>query len=67
MLFFILFKKEGFRLTREEIEQASMDVNKSLTLNKKILDIKSEKRSNTYIPLSKREDRPQAVLWLTKK
>ena len=54
------------QLTREEIEQASMDVNKSLTLNKKILDIKSEKRSNTYIPLSKREDRPQAVLWLTK-
>ena len=54
------------QLTREEIEQASADVNKSLTLNKKILDIKSEKRSNTYIPLSKREDRPQAVLWLTK-
>jgi len=54
------------QLTREEIEQASMDVNKSLTLNKKILDIKSEKRINTYIPLSKREDRPQAVLWLTK-
>ena len=54
------------QLTREEIEQASTDVNKSLTLNKKILDIKSEKRSNTYIPLSKREDRPQAVLWLTK-
>ena len=54
------------QLTREEIEQASMDVNKSLILNKKILDIKSEKRSNTYIPLSKREDRPQAVLWLTK-
>jgi len=54
------------QLTREEIEQASLDVNKSLTLNKKILDIKSEKRSNTYIPLSKREDRPQAVLWLTK-
>ena len=54
------------QLTREEIEQASMNVNKPLTLNKKILDIKSEKRSNTYIPLSKREDRPQAVLWLTK-
>ena len=54
------------QLTRDEIEQASMDANKTLILNKKILDIKSEKRSNTYIPLSKREDRPQAVLWLTK-
>ena len=54
------------QLTRDEIEQASMDANKTLILNKKILDIKYEKRSNTYIPLSKREDRPQAVLWLAK-
>jgi len=54
------------QLTREEIEEASADVNKLLILNKKILDIKSEKKTNTYIPLSKREDRPQAVLWLTK-
>jgi len=54
------------QLTREEIESSSKDVSRPLTLNKKILDIKSEKRSNTYIPLSKREDRPQAVLWLTK-
>ena len=28
--------------------------------------IKSEKKSNKYVPLSKREDRPQAVLWLTR-
>ena len=35
-------------------------------LNKKVLDIKSEKKSNKYVPLSKREDRPQAVLWLTR-
>ena len=54
------------QLTREEIEAASKDSNKRLTLNKKILDIKSEKKSNKYIPLSKRQDRPEAVLWLTK-
>ena len=54
------------QLTREEIEAASKDINKELVLNKKILDIKSEKKSNKYIPLSKRQDRPDAVLWLTK-
>ena len=54
------------QLTREEIEASSKDSNRPLVLNKKVLDIKFEKRSNKYVPLSKREDRPQAVLWLTK-
>jgi len=54
------------QLTREEIESASKDINRNLVLNKKILDIKSEKKSNKYVPLSKRQDRPEAVLWLTK-
>ena len=54
------------QLTREEIEASSKDSNRPLVLNKKVLDIKIEKRSNKYVPLSKREDRPQAVLWLTK-
>ena len=54
------------QLTREEIELCSKDINKPLVLNKKILDIKSEKKTNRYIPLSKRQDRPEAVLWLTK-
>ena len=54
------------QLTREAIEESSKDTNKPLVLNKKVLDIKSEKKSNKYVPLSKREERPQAVLWLTK-
>ena len=54
------------QLTREEIEASSKDVNRPLILNKKVLDIKSEKKSNKYVPLSKREDRPQAVQWLTR-
>ena len=54
------------QLTREEIEASSKDPERALVLNKKILDIRSEKRSTKYIPLSKREDRPQAALWLTK-
>jgi len=54
------------QLTREEIEASSKDIERPLILNKKVLDIKFEKRSNKYVPLSKREDRPQAVYWLTK-
>ena len=54
------------QLTREEIEECSKDVSRPLVLNKKILDIKSEKKTNKYVPLSKRHDRPEAVLWLTK-
>ena len=54
------------QLTREVIEDCSKNIDKPLILNKKTLDIKSEKRVNKYIPLSKRQDRPDAVLWLTK-
>ena len=54
------------QLTREEIEECSKDTNRQIALNKKVLDIKSEKKSNKYVPLSKREDRPQAALWLTR-
>ena len=54
------------QLTREEIEACSKDVNRSLALNTKALDIKLEKKSQKYIPLSKRQDRPNAALWLIK-
>jgi len=54
------------QLTREEIEECSKDINKSLVLNKKILDIKSRKKKPRYVPLSKRQDRPNAALWLIK-
>ena len=54
------------QLTRDEIESSSKDINRPLVLNKKILDIKSEKKTNKYVPLSKRHDRPESVLWLTK-
>ena len=54
------------QLTREIIEECSKDINKPLVLNKKNLDIKSVRKVNRYIPLSKRQDRPEAVLWFTK-
>ena len=56
------------QLTREEIEACSKDNNRSLALNKKDLDIKfqKQKKGQKYIPLSKRQDRPNATLWLIK-
>ena len=56
------------QLTRDEIEKASSDVNKPLILNKKKLNISStpKKKAQKYIPLSKRQDRPDAVVWLIK-
>ena len=54
------------QLTREEIEACSKDSNRTIVLNKKILDIKSEKNKPRYIPLSKRQNRPDAVTWLLK-
>ena len=54
------------QLTREEIVLASKDNKKILTLNKKTLDIKFQKKNTKYIPLSKRQDKPEAILWLIK-
>ena len=54
------------QLTREEIEASSKDNNRPLVLNKKTLNINTEKKTPRYIPLSKRQDRPNAALWLIK-
>ena len=54
------------QLTREEVEACSLDLNRPIKLNKKELHIGSEKKSPRYIPLSKRQDRPSAALWLLK-
>jgi len=55
------------QLTREEIVASSKDSNRPLVLNKKNLDIIStRKKKPRYIPLSKRQDRPNAALWLIK-
>ena len=56
------------QLTREEIEASSKDNNRPLNLIKKTLEVKSQERKKSkYIPLSKRQDRPNASLWLIKK
>ena len=54
------------QLTRDEVQACSENNDRPLTLNKKDLDIKTEKKKPRYIPLSKRQDRPEAALWLIK-
>ena len=56
------------QLTREEIVASSKDSNRPLVLSKKNLDISisTQKKKPRYVPLSKRQDRPNAALWLIK-
>jgi hypothetical protein len=55
------------QLTREEIEMASKDENKDLQIKNTDIEISSEdKKIKKYIPLSKRQDKPDSALWLIK-
>lgn len=54
------------QLTREEIARAEADETRQLTLavSKVRLPEPSRKRGARYTPLSRRQDRPNAILWL---
>ena len=55
------------QLTREEIEQSSSDENRDLQIKNTDIKILSEdKKVKKYIPLSKRQDKPDSALWLIK-
>ena len=55
------------QLSREEIELCSKDPNKNLSLLKKLDEVQlKERKKPKYTPLSKRQDRPDAILWLCK-
>jgi len=55
------------QLTREEIELATKDQARDLNLNRNELDIATKERKKPkYTPLSKRQDRPDSILWLLK-
>ena len=56
------------QLSREEIEICSKDSTKKLKLIKKLeeVDVARERKKPKYTPLSKRQDRPDAILWLCK-
>tara|TARA_A100001035_G_scaffold48244_1_gene34793 strand:- start:189 stop:779 length:591 start_codon:yes stop_codon:yes gene_type:complete len=55
------------QLTQEEIELSSKDVNRNLNIVNLDVEIKSsENKFKKYIPLSKRQDKPDSALWLLK-
>ena len=55
------------QLTREEIKLSSEDENRELNLKTNEVEIEnSEKKIKKYVPLSKRQDKPDSALWLTR-
>ena len=55
------------QLTREEINLSSEDQNRPLKLKINEIEIESsEKKIKKYVPLSKRQDKPDSALWLIK-
>ena len=53
------------QLTQKEIELSSKDVNRNLNIVSLDVEIKStENKFKKYIPLSKRQDKPDSALWL---
>ena len=55
------------QLSREEIELSSKDENRPLKINITDVEISNdEKKIKKYIPLSKRQDKPDSALWLLK-
>ena len=53
-------------LTREEIICPSSDANRPLSLKVNEIKIESKEKTKKYIPLSKRQDKPDSALWLIK-
>ena len=55
------------QLTREEIDLSSKDENRDLQIKNSDIEITSvDKKVKKYIPLSKRQDKPDSALWLIK-
>tara|TARA_B100001063_G_scaffold229611_1_gene241992 strand:+ start:40 stop:627 length:588 start_codon:yes stop_codon:yes gene_type:complete len=55
------------QLSREEIELSAKDKNRPLQIKSMDIEISNnEKKIKKYIPLSKRQDKPDSALWLIK-
>ena len=53
------------QLSRDEIELSSKDENRALQIKSSDIEISNtEKKTKKYIPLSKRQDKPDSALWL---
>jgi len=55
------------QLTKEEIELSTKDNNRPLKISEHKIEINSEnKKLKKYVPMSKRQDKPDSALWLIK-
>ena len=55
------------QLSKEEIELSSKDENRPLNIKNSDIEISNnDKKIKKYIPLSKRQDKPDSALWLIK-
>tara|TARA_B100000686_G_scaffold321659_1_gene374581 strand:+ start:366 stop:944 length:579 start_codon:yes stop_codon:yes gene_type:complete len=55
------------QLTKEEIELSTKDNTRDLKINFNEIEISTEeKKDKKYVPLSKRQDKPDSALWLLK-
>jgi len=55
------------QLTKDEIELSSKDETRPLKLLENDIQINSQNKNNKkYVPLSKRQDKPDSALWLIK-
>ena len=55
------------QLTKEELRLSSEDTNRPLNLMENEIEVKNEeKKLKKYIPISKRQDKPDSALWLIK-
>ena len=55
------------QLSRDEIELSSKDENRPLQIKSSDIEISNEeKKTKKYIPISKRQDKPDSALWLIK-
>ena len=55
------------QLSREEIDLSSKDDNRKLNLKNSHVEISNiQKNTKKYVPLSKRQDKPDSALWLIK-
>ena len=55
------------QVSREEIEMSTKDKNRPLQIKSSDIEISNqEKKTKKYIPISKRQDKPDSALWLLK-
>ena len=54
------------QLTRAEIEKAEADENYRMVLSKKKVVAPPPKKQSRYVPTSRRQERPRAILWIVR-